>query len=128
MSRRRVDATRVLIVDGDRDSRTVYRILLEHRGYAVQEAADAESAFEAAAAGVDAVIMELTLPGTDGHELLQRLRADDRTRTLCIVVLTARGLQDDRERAERRGCTRYLLKPLEPIALVTELESALGEQ
>lgn len=123
-----MDATRVLIVDGDRDSRTVYRILLEHRGYVVQEAENAEVAFELAVAGMDAVIMELTLRGMDGHELLTRLRADERTRGLCIMVLTARGLQDDRERAERRGCTRYLLKPLEPMALVEELEAALGER
>lgn len=119
---------RVLIVDADVDNRAVYRILLEHRGYSVTEAIDAEAAFAEAVRGVRAVIMELTLPGSDGHDLLHRLRGDDRTRGLCVVVLTARGLQEDRERAERRGCTRFLVKPVQPKVLVDELELALGER
>jgi CheY-like chemotaxis protein len=122
-----VGAKTVLLVDGDGDSRTVYRIVLEHHGFRVLEAADGDAALQVAATqDIVALVTELTLRLVDGHTLLRRLRSDPRTRELCVVVVTARALQEDRIRAERAGCTRFLVKPLEPQQLVREIESALG--
>jgi DNA-binding response OmpR family regulator len=117
---------RVLIVDGDSDSRAVYRILLQHHGFEVVEAADGAVALHAvAAAPIDVVVMELTLRRLDGHALLERLVAE--SPGLRVVVLTARALEADRLRAERAGCMRYLTKPLEPQALLRQVRELLDD-
>ena len=122
-----VDAkTRILLADSDLDSRLVYRIMLEHRGYEVVEADNGETAITLAyAGGVTIVVTELTLRIVDGHAVLERLRADERTRDVRVVVLTARGLEEDRVRAEQNGCTLFLTKPLEPNVLADEIDRLL---
>ncbi|CAN5635389.1 N/A [soil metagenome] len=123
-----VGAKRVMIVDGDGDSRSVYRIVLQYYGYEVMEADNGEAALAMVEqTAFDVVVTELTLRLVDGHTLVERLREHDRTRDTCIMVVTARGLQEDRERAEQAGCTRFLTKPLEPQALLREIEHALKE-
>jgi two-component system, OmpR family, response regulator len=124
-----VSVQRVLIVDGDSDSRIVYRIVLQHHGYDTLEAEDGEAALRMIeAAPVHVVVTELTLRLVDGHTLVERLRARPDTQDICIIVVTARGLQEDRARAFRAGCTRFLLKPLEPQVLVREIGAALASQ
>jgi CheY-like chemotaxis protein len=118
---------RVLIVDGDADSRTVYGIMLRHHGYEVAEVDDGESALAIARKGAaDVLVTELTLRRLDGHMLLQALKDDPATAGLGVVVLTARTVPSDRARAMATGCTKFLTKPLEPQALLREIESLLG--
>jgi two-component system, chemotaxis family, sensor kinase CheA len=118
---------RILLVDGDPDSRAVYRVMLQYSGYVVDEAQDGARALELLRGGpFDAVVCELTLRGVDGHTLLGELRAAEQTRDLCVIVLTARGLEEDRERALAAGCTDYLVKPLEPKRLLATLEAVLA--
>lgn len=118
-------AKRILIVDGDRDSRAVYRIMLEYQGFEVVEAADVPAALERlAAVSFDVVVTELTLRDRDGHEFVASLRQE--RPELCVVVLTARALQEDRERALAAGCALYLTKPLEPQQLVQEVGGLVG--
>jgi CheY-like chemotaxis protein len=120
-----VAAARILIVDGDADNRSVYSIMLQHRGYEVAEAEDGEGALRMLAEEEwNVVVMELTLRQLDGHVLLERLVSEQPK--LCVVVLTARSLEVDRTRAHRAGCTKYLTKPLEPQQLVREVEQILG--
>src|SRR5690554_2930168 len=123
----RVDAIRILIADGDRDSRTVYRVILQHHGYEVLEAEDGETALACALEqGVAVVVTELTLRQLDGHRLIERLRADSRTSELAVIVLTARALQADRDRARRAGCTEFLVKPVQPMELVEYVRDLTG--
>lgn len=117
-------AKRILLVDGDRDSRSIYRIMLEHRGYDVAEVEDGRGALAAAGEAYDAIVMELTLRDPDGHVVLAELVHTHPS--LCVVVLTARALDEDRDRAVAAGCSRYLTKPLEPQQLVRELDELLG--
>ncbi|MEX1181915.1 MAG: response regulator [Gemmatimonadota bacterium] len=115
-------AARVLIVDRDADSRNVYRIMLEHHGFEVVEASDGERAVEIAIASMPAIVVtELTLAQMDGHALLARLKADPATAEVCVIVLTARALREDRERSVGAGCAAFLTKPIEPQALVREI-------
>jgi CheY-like chemotaxis protein len=117
-------AARILIVDGDADSRSVYGIMLQHQGYDVAEAEDGEVALRMLTAATTVVIMELTLRVVDGHVLLERLTAE--RPDVRVVVVTARALEGDRERAHRSGCAKYLMKPLEPQQLLREIEDILG--
>lgn len=123
-----VGANTVLLVDGDRDTRAVYRIVLEHHRFTVLEAEDGELALRMVAeCRPDVVVTELTLRLVDGHTLLERVRSDPRTADACVLVVTARGLQEDRERAEQAGCTRFLVKPLEPQQLLHEIRRTLEQ-
>jgi two-component system cell cycle response regulator DivK len=123
-----LSAKRVLLVDGDSDSRTVYRILLQHHGYDVVDTSSGEEGIRMAlAGGLAAVVTELTLEHVDGHTLLTEIRADASMATLCVIVLTARVVPDERARAMRAGCTRFLAKPIEPRDLVAVLRELIGD-
>lgn len=123
-----MSAKRVLIVDGDPDTRAVCRMILEHRGYEVREAADGEAALaEVRASSYPVVITELTLAKLDGQALLERLNADPGTASSRIIILTARALAEERVRAERAGCAAFLTKPIEPLTLVERVERLWGE-
>jgi CheY-like chemotaxis protein len=114
---------RVLLVDANHDSRAVYRIMLQHVGWQVLEAEHGGAALDVLRReAVDAVVTELTLHPLDGYHLLAQVRSSERLRDTCVVVLTARALQEERERAERAGCSLFLVKPLEPQQLLRELE------
>jgi len=120
-------AKRVLIIDGDADSRAVYRIMLEHRDYEVYEAeTGAEGVELAKSLAIDLVVMELTLRREDGYSVMERMRSDAKTRNVCIVVVTARALRDDEGRAAALGCALFMLKPVEPNLLVSEIGRLIG--
>jgi CheY-like chemotaxis protein len=122
-------AKRVMLVDGDPDSRSVYHIVLAYHGYDVEECEDGQAAYERLQEEqFDVVVAELTLRLLDGHTLLERLRSDDRTRGICVLIVTARGLQEDRQRAEQAGCHRFLTKPLEPQILLREISAVFDTQ
>lgn len=119
-------ATRILIADGDTDSRTVYRILLQHHGLEVLETSSGTEALALVRSGdVAVVVTELTLRDGNGLALLHAIRSDPALERLPVLVLTARGFAEDRERAERAGCTRFLLKPLEPNELARQIRDLL---
>jgi CheY-like chemotaxis protein len=121
-----VDARRILIADSDGDSRTVYRIVLQHHGFDVVDVEDGATALTRARAGdVGLVVTELTLRVLDGHTLLEQLMSDEATAHIRVVVLTARALQEDRERATRAGCALFLTKPLQPMALLEKIRTIM---
>lgn len=114
----------VLVIDGDEDSRTVYRPLLEASGLEVLEARDGTAGLSLAREHVpDVVVTELTLSGVDGFTLISQLR--ERLRDVVVVVLTARRVPEDRDRAERAGCTLFLEKPVPPQVLLGTVVSLL---
>jgi chemosensory pili system protein ChpA (sensor histidine kinase/response regulator) len=118
---------RILIVDGDPDSRAMYGLMLRHHGYGVEEVEDGAAALRRLQEEeFAAVVCELALKRLDGHALLQRVRAEQRLRDLCVVVLTTLVVPEERERAERGGCTVFLGKPLAPRELVQALDRALA--
>ena len=116
----------VLLVDGDMDSRTVNRAMLQHYGYRVLEAADGVTAVKLAAAEPpDAVVTELSVPKLSGLELMERLRESESTNEVRLVVLSALTMESDIQRAYAAGCELFMSKPIEPQALVRELDRLL---
>jgi DNA-binding response OmpR family regulator/signal transduction histidine kinase len=104
----------VLVVDDDETNRTLLQQLLERRGFDVWLAADGESAIETivSAGPPELVILDLGLPGLGGHQVLDALRQRFDAATLPIVLLTARGMQDDVVEGFRRGASDYIVKPV----------------
>lgn len=117
----------ILLVDGDSDSRIVYRTILRHHGFDVVEAADGQTGLELARKLLPAmVITELTVPKLAGLDLIRQLRAMPETSSALLLVLTALALDAERVRAEAAGCTAFLTKPIEPQVLLQEVRRLLS--
>ena len=116
-------AERVLVVDDDATVADVVRRYLERDGYAVQLAADGETALALAAEHrPDLVVLDLMLPGIDGLEVCRRLRA---TSDVPVVMLTALGEESDRVVGLQLGADDYVTKPFSPRELALRVASVL---
>src|SRR5579862_6229680 len=114
---------RVLIVDDDRDIRSLLAEYLDANGFASRTAGDGAAMWEALRADeADLVILDLSLPGDDGLELCKLLR----TRSdVPVIMLTARGGAGDRIAGLETGADDYLPKPFEPRELLARVRSVL---
>ena len=103
----------VLLVEDNPRNLKLARDVLEHAGFAVTTVTSGEEALAAAlAAAPDVILMDLQLPGIDGHAALSRLRADPVTAGIPVVAVSAFAMQADRERALGAGFDGYLMKPI----------------
>lgn len=122
----RTNHGRVLVVEDDATIREVVRRYLERAGFEVDEVGDGHLALDRAATRrPDLVVLDLMLPGLDGMEVCRRLRAGGATATVPIVVLTARGDEEDRIRGFALGADDYVPKPFSPRELVARIEAVL---
>ncbi|TGA92116.1 response regulator transcription factor [Streptomyces sp. MZ04] len=116
-------APHVLVVDDDATVAEVVTGYLERAGYVVDRAEDGHTALERAAARrPDLVVLDLMLPGIDGLEVCRRLRARG---PVPVIMLTARGDEDDRILGLEIGADDYVTKPFSPRELVLRVESVL---
>lgn len=117
----------VLLVEDDAETRLAYRTMLEHAGWSVHEAGDGEQALRMINGTLPSVVVvDISIPVLDGWEMTRRLRLDERTRDVPVLVVTGHSLDEDRRRARDLGCAGYLVKPVSPLELVEEVER-LGE-
>ena len=115
----------VLLVDDLADQRELYRQYLDFAGYEVAVARDGFEAVDRALhAHPDVIIMDLAMPGLDGFETTQRLKALEATRSIPVIALTAHG-ELPREWALTAGCAAYLKKPCYPHDLAVEISAVL---
>src|ERR671922_2328613 len=102
-------ALRVLVVDDDPQIRRAVQTSLRARGYEVHSAGSGEAALDLLATdAVDLVILDLSLPGIDGHEVIRRLRGFSEA---PVLVLSVRESQDDKIAALDAGADDYVTKP-----------------
>ncbi len=117
----------VLLVDDEDTLRKVMRDLLERDGFDVSEARDGVEALDQADKGApDIIVLDLNLPGLSGYDVLQRLRAHPATARTPVVVLTAKGDEDNEVRVFELGADDFLTKPFRARALSARLEAVLG--
>src|SRR5689334_5235205 len=103
---------RILVVDDDARSRSVFELLLRQEGHTVDTAADGAAAVEMVAERVpDLVVTDLNMPRMDGFELLAKLR--ERAPSLPVLVVTGYGELSSAVRAMRAGADDYLVKPVD---------------
>ncbi|PKH37222.1 two-component system, cell cycle response regulator DivK [Nocardioides alpinus] len=120
---------RVLVIEDNDLNLKLVRDVLEHAGYTVGSATTGELGVEAAASEPpDLVLLDLQLPGIDGHETLRRLREDVLPAGVPVVAVTALAMAEDRDRARRAGFDGYLEKPISPRALPAHVEHFLGRR
>lgn len=117
----------VCIVDADRDTRTICRLLLEFSGYEVLEAADGEVGLQLIrSSGPALVISELTVPKLDGEYLARSIQQDPATRGIQMIAMTAQSFAEDRRRALAAGFGECLVKPVEPRVLLRVVQASIG--
>ena len=103
----------VLLVEDNERNLKLARDVLEYAGFTVLVATTGEDAVASAqSSSPDVILMDLQLPGIDGHAALTLLRADSRTSHIPVVALTAFAMAQDRDRALAAGFDGYLEKPI----------------
>ncbi len=122
-------ASKVLLVDDEDSLRKVMKDLLEREGYIVSEARDGVQALDQIdRVGPDIIVLDLNLPGLDGYGVLSHLRSRPATAGIPVIVLTAKGDEDNEVRVFELGADDFLTKPFRARALSARLEAVLGRR
>jgi two-component system phosphate regulon response regulator PhoB len=117
---------RVLIVEDEAALVTMLRYNLEKEGFEVSEAGDGEEALaQISERKPDAILLDWMLPLVSGIEVCRQIRRAPATRTLPIIMLTARGEEGDRVRGLNSGADDYIVKPFSPVELVARLKAVM---
>jgi len=120
---------KVLLVDDEDSLRRVMKDLLEREGYVVSEARDGVQALDQVdRTGPDVIVLDLNLPGLDGYGVLSHLRSRPATADIPVVVLTAKGDEDNEVRVFELGADDFLTKPFRARALSARLDAVLGRR
>lgn len=119
----------VLVADDDPDILALVTFRLERAGYAVVGANDGEQALQLALEQPpDLVVLDVMMPKLDGYEVTTRLRQNERTRRIPIILLTARVQEADIARGFEVGADDYVKKPFSPQELGARVQAILGRR
>lgn len=119
-------AGKILVVDDEPAIREMIGFALSRAGFSYVEAADAAQAESAINHETpDLILLDWMLPGQSGIEFVKLLRSDPVTRPVPVIMLTARGEEEDKVRGLRDGADDYVTKPFAPKELVARIEAVL---
>jgi len=117
----------VLVADDDPDIRSLVTLRLEKSGYEVVAAGDGEQALAAALERPpDLALLDVMMPKLDGYEVTERLRQEEATRHLPVILLTARVQETDIARGVEAGADDYVKKPFSTSELRDRVQAVLG--
>jgi two-component system phosphate regulon response regulator PhoB len=116
----------ILLVEDEPAIQELIAVNLKRAGHSVLRANDAESGQRLIGEALpDLVLLDWMLPGMSGIEFARRLRADERTREIPIIMLTARGEEQDKISGLETGADDYITKPFSPRELVARIKAVL---
>lgn len=119
-------SAKILVVDDNPTNLKLVSDVLEFEGYDILQAVDAEQAQVVLAEKMpDLILMDIALPGMDGLTLTRMLKANARTRHICIVALTAFAMKGDDQKAREAGCDGYITKPIDTRTLPGQVAALL---
>jgi len=117
----------ILVVDDEPNARSLLRLILVRAGFEVIAAQDGYEALEEVKRMIPAaVVLDIMMPGIDGFEVCEKLRNDQKTASLPIIMLSARADQESISRGFGVGASKYITKPVIPDLLVQEVREVLG--
>ncbi len=115
----------ILIVEDHPTMREAMRLVLEHEGFVIREAADGPSALRMAREQPpDLMFLDLNIPGASGADVLRELKAEPGTAQVRVIIVTATG-EEGRDYVLSLGADEYFTKPFSPTALLRTVERVL---
>jgi CheY-like chemotaxis protein len=118
---------RILVVDDNPRNLKLAFDVLEDAGYEVVEAVNAEEAQSMIDRNLpDLILMDIALPGMDGLTLTRKIKANERTKHIRIIALTAFAMKGDDQKALAAGCDGYITKPIDIHELPVQVAEILG--
>jgi DNA-binding response OmpR family regulator len=119
----------VLVADDDNDILELVAYRLERAGYDVVQAHDGEQALRLAGErNPDLAVLDVMMPKLDGYDVTRRLRADESTARMPVILLTARVQEADVARGFEAGADDYVKKPFSPQELRARVQAVLGRR
>jgi len=120
---------RILIVEDEQNLVELLKFRLEVNGYSIETAFDGEEGLsKISTVKPDLVILDLMISKIDGYKVLERAKADPKTKDIPVIVLTARTQNKDMEQARALGADSFMTKPFEPNQLLSEIKKLLGNR
>ena len=117
---------KILLIEDNEQNRYLATFLLEQRGHNVTHAPDGPAGLALAAREkFDLVLLDIQLPGMDGHAVARALRADPAQAAVPLVAVTSYAMAGDREEILAAGCEGYLEKPINPATFVADVSRYL---
>lgn len=117
----------ILTVDDSNEIRGIVKYYLENDGYEVLEAINAFQTFKAVSNSkkIDLILLDVMLPGTDGHEIARKLKEDKNTQKIPIIMLTSKGDKNDVVEGVVAGADDYIVKPFKKDTLLERVKRIL---
>lgn len=115
----------ILVIEDETDILEILKYNLQKNGFEVLTADSGEKGLELAAKLPDLILLDLMLPRMDGLEVCRRLRAQERTRGVPIIMLTAKGTEADIVLGLTLGADDYMPKPFSPVELLARIKAVL---
>src|SRR5438094_8516276 len=123
------DMPKILLVEDNEMNRDMLSRRLQKKGYTVVTAQDGEKGLLLARSEVpDLILMDISLPAMDGWEVTRLLKANQSTRHIPIIALTAHAMVSDRKKAIEAGCDEYDTKPVDFARLSEKIENLILEK
>ena len=117
----------ILIVDDEPTARTLLRLILVRAGFNVVEATNGREALaRLEETAVDLVLLDVMMPGIDGIEVCEKIRANEKTAVVPVLLLSAKTDALSIRRGLSAGADKYLTKPISPNILLSHLDKALN--
>lgn len=124
-----LELPKILLVEDNELNRDMLSRRLQRRGYDVIIAVDGAEGIEKAHAELPAIIlMDMSLPKVDGWEATRRLKAEDDTKHIPVIALTAHAMRGDREKAMEAGCDDYDTKPVDLPRLLEKIKKLVPDE
>jgi DNA-binding response OmpR family regulator len=119
--------TKILIAEDDHDIRELIVLTLQFHGFDVIPAEDGAAAVEIAPTGnFDLILMDVRMPRMTGYEACKHLKANEATRDIPVIFLSAKGQETEITTGLDAGAADYILKPFAPDKLISTIKKVLG--
>lgn len=118
---------RILLIEDNPQNRYLAKFLLEQRGHEVLEAETGPQGLEMAAeCSPDLILLDIQLPGMDGHAVARTLKSDSQLKSIPVVAVTSYAMVGDREKCLEAGAEGYIEKPINPETFPAAVEEYLN--
>ena len=119
---------KILVVDDEKDWVQMLITRLEHEGYEIDAAFDAvQATMQAFQVKPDLMLLDIMMPAGGGLAVLKNIRANVKTYSMPVIIMTARSDKETKEAAEKLGISGYFIKTMDIVELLTKIKEILHE-